>query len=95
MLREEKGDSEVEYLDKLRLMDEKHQNEMQEAEAAFQLKIMQLVDGYQVHVYPSPFYASDEKLGLLWLKCPCMLPRCHHLLSLSSLPPALPWRGRS
>ena len=47
VLREEKGDSEVEYLDKLRLMEEKHQNEMLDAEAAFQLKIMQLVDGYQ------------------------------------------------
>ena len=30
VLREEKGDSEVEYLDRLRLMDEKHQNERQE-----------------------------------------------------------------
>ena len=47
VLREERGDSEVEYLDKLRLMEEKHQNEMQDAEATFQLKIMQLVDGYQ------------------------------------------------
>ena len=28
-------------------MEEKHQNEMQDAEATFQLKIMQLVDGYQ------------------------------------------------
>ena len=47
VLREEKADSETECLDRLRLMDEKHQHECQNGEAGFQMKIMMLVDGYQ------------------------------------------------
>ena len=46
LLREERTDLELEFLEKLKQMSEKHQNDVQEMETMYQNQIMELVDGY-------------------------------------------------
>ena len=47
LLREERSDSELEYLERLRHMEEKHQHDLQEVETEFQAQIMEEVEKYQ------------------------------------------------
>eukprot|EP01041_Mallomonas_annulata_P003461 gene3461-6887_t len=47
LLREERDDSELEYIEKLKQMEEKHQHDLQEVETEFQAQIMEEVEKYQ------------------------------------------------
>ena len=47
LLREDHVDSEAEFLERLKQMGDKHQNNMHEVESDFQSQIMELVDAYQ------------------------------------------------
>jgi maltodextrin utilization protein YvdJ len=47
LLLEEKNDALVEYVERSRVVEEKHQHEVQEIETGYQMKIMELVDAYQ------------------------------------------------
>jgi hypothetical protein len=47
LLKEERSDCEIEHLEKLKQVMEKHQHGVQEMETGFQSQIMELVDGYQ------------------------------------------------
>lgn len=47
LLQEERGDCELEYVEKLKQMSEKHQHDLQEIETRFQAQIMEQVEKYQ------------------------------------------------
>merc|ERR1719261_1580787 len=51
LLREEKNDMEMENVDRIKQMEDKHQHELQEIEAAFQQTIMAEVEKYQQLVH--------------------------------------------